>query len=88
VDLRAFVGAAVAIWSEDADLWFCFAATDADTTLITSGDRAASDAALVASAARKGLPEVRIVEPSYPWLIAAHMAGSGTVRVKPVLRAQ
>jgi hypothetical protein len=87
IDLRAFIGLKVMIWSDDEDVLFSFAADDSDTTLISAGDQAASTSALVADRAAVGFKVPRVVLKAYPWLIAAHATGTGTIRVKPVAPA-
>jgi hypothetical protein len=82
IDLTALARREVKIWSSDADLWFCFAASDASTTLITSGTSAASATSLKADRAAQNLGVIRYVSPKFPWLIVSSAGASATVHVK------
>lgn len=85
VDLTAFARREVKIWCDDQDVLFCFkASSEASTTLVTSGDSAASLSALVADKAARGVPVFRVVSPKYPILVVKTAASTGTLLVKPV----
>jgi len=81
MDLTVLAGRTVSIWSDDQDLYFSFAETDASPSLVTSGDLAASTTAPKAKRVAKGYAVKRVVSLRYPFLIAAHVTGTGTVHV-------
>lgn len=89
IDLSEFVGQRVKIWSDDADLYFCFAPDGSSTTLVTAA-QAASANALVADRAGKGVGVPRRVTRANPFLVAGHVTspGAGMVRVKPIAQAE
>lgn len=85
LDLTAFIGQRVKIWSDEGDLYFSFAPDGGTTALVTTGDQAASESALVADRAAQGLGVFRRVSKAAPWIVAAHVtAATGTLRVKRV----
>lgn len=87
VDLRALASRPVKIWSDEGDLWFCFAKLATDTTLVTSGTTAASLTALIADRALAGTGVIRQISKQFPFLIVRAVlstTGAVTVRVKPV----
>lgn len=84
MDLTALSGAAVDIWSDDQDLWACFAASASNTTLITSGDSPASMTSLKARRIAKGYPIRRVVLDKFPFLIVGTATGTALVHVKVV----
>lgn len=87
IDCTALIGREVKIWSDDQDLWFSFAASDASTTLVTSGDSAASTSSLKADRAAKSLGVIRYVSGKFPFLIVAAAASTALVHVKAVSEA-
>lgn len=84
MDLSAFVGREVLIWSKDQDLLFSFSATSGVQVLVGSGDQAASLTALVADDAPKGIAKRRYVSANAPYLVVAAAASTALVKVKPV----
>ncbi len=84
VDLTALVRHEVMIWSDDQDLWFCFAVDNSSTTLVTSGASAASLTSLVADRVAVGTGVRRFVNPRYPVMIVKTVSGSGTLKVKVI----
>ena len=83
VDLSALANMEVLIWSDDQDIWFCFTpASETSTTLITSGDSAASKTSLKADRAAKSVGKLRVVNPKYPRLVVKTATGTGTLHVK------
>ena len=87
IDLTLFAKRTVAIHSDDDDLWFCFAASASDTTVIISGDLPASLTALKGKRTAKGYAVKRVVAGAYPFLIVRHNTLSGTVHVDVVSEA-
>ena len=69
------------VWSDDADLWFCFG-DGTSTTLLVSGAEAASLTSLKADRVAKGVKAPRIVTNGAGYLIVRAVSGSGTVHVK------
>lgn len=87
IDLTALARREVKIWSDDADLWFSFAANDSSTSLVTSGDSAASATSLKADRCAQSLGVIRYVSPKFPYLIVSSAGASATVHVKATSEA-
>lgn len=84
IDLSAFIGQRVKIWSDDGDLWFSFAPDGGTAVLVVAGDQAASDTALIGDRAAQSLGVMRRVSKAAPFIVVAHVSATGVVRIKRV----